>query len=104
MKKVTIDLDALTKRRDELADAKARYTFELKQVEKEIETLDLQLMAVLNQAGVEQMQFGSYSFGWETKTRRTFDQKLFGSEHPDLLEQYKIEKENRVFNFRVGGA
>ena len=102
MKKIEIDLDAITKRRDELADLKARYTFELKQVEKEIETLDLQLIAVLNQAGTDAMQFGTYYFGWETKTRRAFDQKLFGNDYPDLLEKYKIEKENRVFNFKVG--
>lgn len=102
MKKIEIDLEAITKRRDELADLKARYSFELKQVEKEIETLDLQLIAVLNQAGTDAMQFGTYYFGWETKTRRAFDQKLFGQDHPDLLEKYKIEKENRVFNFKVG--
>lgn len=102
MKKIEIDLDALTKRRDELADLKARYTFELNQVEKEIETLDLQLIALLNQAGTDSMSYGSYSWGWETKTRRAFDQKLFGNDYPDLLEKYKVEKENRVLNFRVG--
>lgn len=101
MNKIDIDLDAITKRRDELADLKARYSFELKQVEKEIETLDLQLIALLNQAGVESMDYGTYTFGWKTTQRTAFDQKLFGEQYPDLLSQFKVTKENRVFNFKI---
>lgn len=102
MKKIEIDLDALTKRRDELADLKARYSFELKQAEKEIETLDLQLIALLEQAGAESMTYGSYSWGWKTTQRTAFDQKLFGEQYPDLLNQFKITKESRQFQFKVG--
>ena len=101
MNKIEIDLDAITKRRDELADLKARYSFELKQVEKEIETLDLQLIALLNQTGVESMDYGTYTFGWKTTQRTAFDQKLFGEQYPDLLSQFKVTKENRVFNFKI---
>ena len=41
MTKIEIDLDAITARRDELMDLKARYAFEQKQVEKEMEKLYL---------------------------------------------------------------
>lgn len=101
MSKIEIDLDSITKRRDELMDLKARYNFELKQVEKEMETLDLQLIALLNQTGTEEMTYGTYVFGWKTTQRTAFDQKLFGEQYPDLLNQFKTTKENRVFNFKI---
>ena len=99
--KIEIDLDAITKRRDELTDLKARYSFELKQVEKEIETLDLQLIALLNQMGTDEMTYKTFTFGWKTTQRTAFDQKLFGEQYPDLLSQFKVTKENRVFNFKI---
>lgn len=99
--KIEIDLDAITHRRDELMDLKARYSFKLKQVEKEAEQLDLQLIALLNQAGVDEMSYGTYKFGWVTKSRTAFDQKLFGEQYPDLLNQFKITKENRTFEFKI---
>ena len=99
--KIEIDLDAITKRRDELMDLKARYSFELKQVEKEMETLDLQLIALLNQTGTDEMSYGTYRFGWTVKNRTAFDQKLFGEQYPDLLNQFKITKENKVFEFKI---
>lgn len=99
--KIELDLDAITARLDELKDAKARYKFELNNVEKEIEKEELKLIALLDKTGVDEMQHGIYSWGWKISTRKAFDQKLFGSEHPDLLEQYKIEKENKTFDFRI---
>lgn len=101
MATVEIDLEAITQRMDELKDLKARYDFELKQVEKEIETLELKLIAVLDQTGADSMDFGCYTFGWKVATRKAFDQKLFGQDYPDLLEQYKIEKENKKFEFKI---
>lgn len=103
MNKVEIDLEAITKRRDELMDLQARYKFELKQVEKEMETLDLKLIALLDQTGTDEMQYGAYKFYWKTTSRTAFDQKLFGTEHPDLLEKYKITKQNKVFEFKING-
>lgn len=99
--KIEIDLNEITQRMDELKDAKARYSFELKQVEKEIEKEELKLIALLDKVGTNTMDFGCYSFGWKVTTRRAFDQKLFGQENPELLEKYKVEKENRVFEFKI---
>ena len=99
--KIEIDLDSITARRDELMDLKARYSFELKQVEKEMEKLDLQLIALLDQTGTESMDYGTYTFGWKTTNRTAFDQKLFGQDYPELLAKYKIAKENRVFDFKI---
>lgn len=99
--KIEIDLDAITQRMDELKDAKARYTFELKQVEKEIEKEELKLIALLDQAKVDSMDYGCYSFGWVTATRQAFDQQLFKEQNPDLFQQYYLKKENRNFKFKI---
>ena len=99
--KIEIDLDAITKRRDELLDLQARYKFELKQVEKEAEQIDLQLIALLNQTGTDSMDYGTYHFGWVTKQRTAFDQRLFSEQQPDLFNQYKITKENKTFEFKL---
>ena len=101
MAKIELDLDAITAHMDELKDAKARLKFELDNIEKEIEKEELKLIAVLDKTGVDTMDYGVYSFGWKISTRKAFDQQLFGKEHPDLLEQYKIEKENKKFEFKI---
>lgn len=74
----SVDLKELTLRMDELKDAKARLDFELKQVDKEIEKIELQLANVLEKTGVTSMDFGVYSFGWVEKTRKAFSQKHLG--------------------------
>lgn len=99
--KVEIDLKELTKQMDDLKDLEARLKFDLKNTEKEIEKIELQLQALLNQADVESMDFGIYSFGWVTKTRKAFSQKAFGQVYPDLLEKFKIETENKSFEFKI---
>jgi len=101
MEKIEIDLEAITKRRDELLDLKARYTFELKQVEKEAEQLDLQLIALLNQAGVDEMQFGTYKFGWVVKNRTALDQKYLKEHYADIAAQCTFTKENKSFEFKI---
>ncbi|MBR4122992.1 MAG: hypothetical protein IKY45_03800 [Clostridia bacterium] len=102
--KIEIDLEAITKRRDELMDLSARYNFELKQVEKEMESLDLQLIALLNQTGTEEMQYGNYSFGWKTTKRTALDQKYLKEHFADIAKQCTFTKENRVFDFKLGGV
>ena len=97
-----INIDEIVKNLDDLKKKKAELDFYLKQTEKEIEQEELKLQAVLNQLDVNYMQHGVYSFGWITKKRKAFDQKLFGSEHPDLLEKFKIEKETKSFEFKIG--
>lgn len=99
--KIEINLNEITSKLDELKDAQARCKFELKNVEKEIEKEELKLIALLDKTQCETMDYGVYSFGWKTTTRKVFDQKLFGQENPDLLEKYRIEKENRVFEFKI---
>lgn len=99
--KIEIDLDAITKRRDELMDLEARYKFELKQVTKEMETLDLQLIALLSQLEVEEMQHGTYKFGWKTTSRTALDQKYLKEHFADIAAQCTFAKENRVFDFKI---
>lgn len=98
-----IDVDAIVQKLDECKKQRAELKFCLNNTEKEIEKLELQLQAVLTSLDVEQMQKGVYWFGWNEKKRKSFDQALFGSEHPELLEKYKVEKSSKVFEFRVGG-
>jgi hypothetical protein len=101
MTKIEIDLDEITKQMDELKDTKARLEFELKMTKEEIEKNELKLIALLNQTGVDEMQFGVYSFGLKITKRKAFDQKLFGSDYPDLLDKYKVEKESEKFEFKI---
>lgn len=101
MAKITIDLDAITADMDLLKNEKARLSFELKNVEKEIEKRELQLVTALQQADVRTMDYGVYSFGWRTTKRKVFDQKLFKEKQPDLFNQYYIEKEAEKFEFKI---
>ena len=97
-----IDLEVLTSKLDELKDQEARLKHDLKETEKHIEKLELQLQAVLTANQVEYMQFGTYSFGWKTSQRNSFNQKLFSAEHPDLYDLFKTTTEIKKFEFKVG--
>lgn len=97
-----INLEKLTKELDQLKDTEARLKFELNHTQKHIEQLELQLQAVLTANGVNEMQFGNYFFGWDIRTRKSFDQKLFEQDYPELINQYKVEKQSKVFKFRMG--
>lgn len=101
MSTIEIDLEALTARMDELKDTRARLKFELNNIEKEIEKEELKFVALLDNTGVETMDYGVYTFGWKISTRKAFDQKLFQERHPDLYEQFKIEKEQKKFDFKI---
>ena len=96
-----VDLKELTCKMDELKDAKARLEFDLKQVEKEIEKVELELVNILDKTGVERMDYGTYTFGWEIKKRKAFSQKAFAQVYPDLLEKFKLEIESKQFVFKV---
>ena len=100
---VKINLDEITAQMDELKDTKARYEFELKKVKEEIEKRELQLIALLNQMGVNEMQHGIYSFGLKVKQRTALDQKLLAQELPDIYNKYKITKESESFEFKING-
>ena len=101
MPKVEINLEEITKQMDDLKDLEARLKFDLKNTQKEIEKTELKLQALLENMEVESMDFGIYTVGWETKTRKAFSQKAFGQVYPDLLEKFKIETESKTFEFKI---
>lgn len=96
-----IDLEKITAELDLYKQEKARLSFELKNIEKEIQKRELQLVTILSKLEVESMDYGVYSFGWKVTKRKTFDQKLFKKEHPDVFNKYYIEKENKNFEFKI---
>ena len=98
---VTINLDEITAQMDELKDAKARYEFELKKVKEEIEKRELQLVALLNQMGVDEMQHGIYSFGIKIKQRTSLDQKYLKENFKDIAEKCTFTKESESFEFKI---
>lgn len=95
------ELKDLTERMDALKDQKAALEFDLKNCEKEIEKIELQLQKILDQAGADSMDYGVYSFGWKVTTSRRFNQKAFGQMYPDLLEKFKLPTESRKFEFKI---
>ena len=98
---VTIDLEKITSEMDALKDDKARLSFELKNVEKEIEKRELQLIALLSQADVKSMDYGIYSFGLKETSRTSFDQRLFKEEQPEMFAKYYLPKVSKKFEFKV---
>lgn len=98
---VTINLDAITSEMDSLKDEKARLSFELKNIEKEIEKRELQLVALLGQMEVKSMDYGVYSFGLKETTRKALDQKLLKERYPDQYEACYVEKVSEKFEFKI---
>lgn len=96
-----VDLKELTRQMDEFKLMEAELKFNLKKTQEEIEKIELQLQNIIQRAGVESMDFGIYSFGWETKTRKAFSQKAFAQVYPDLLEKFKLETETKSFVFKI---
>lgn len=101
MNKITIDLEKITADLDLYKQEKARLSFELKNIEKEIEKMEMQLAVALQQADVDEMQYGLYSFGWKISKRKAFDQRLFKEQQPALFEKYYLEKENKKIDFKI---
>ena len=99
---MTSDLTALTDEMISVKDAIARYKFELKQLEKQKEQLDIKLIRVLKENEVNEMNLGNCHFYLKTKTRTAFDQSLFKEENPELFEKYYITKESEAFEFKLG--
>lgn len=97
----SVDLKELTRQMDEFKLKEAELKFNLKKTQEEIEKIELQLQNVIEKAGVESMDFGIYSFGWEIKKRKAFSQKAFAQVYPDLLEKFKLETETKNFVFKI---
>lgn len=96
-----MNLEEITEYMDQLKDQEARLKFELKNTEKEIEKYEKKLQDILREADVESMDFGIYTFGWTKRSRKAFNQKLFGEIHPDLYEKFKVETETEKFEFKI---
>lgn len=96
-----VNLEELTLKMDELKDLEARLKFDLKNTQEQIEKIELQLQNVIEKAGVNNMDYGVYTFGWEIKKRKAFSQKAFGQVYPDLLEKFKLETETKSFVFKI---
>ena len=98
---VKINRDEITAQMDELKDTKARYEFELKKVKEEIDKRELQLIALLNQMGVNEMQHGIYSFGLKVKQRTALDQKYLKEHYKEIAEKCTFTKESESFEFKI---
>lgn len=100
--KIEIDLDVLTDTMDNLKKEKARLQFDLKEVDKEIEKYELQLIALLGQMQVKEMNYKSYSFGLYEKTRTALDQKYLKENYADIAEKCTFTKTSEKFEFKIG--
>lgn len=98
---MNVDIKQITADMDILKQDKARLQFELKNIEKEIEKRELQLVTVLQSMDVDSMDYDIYSFGWKITKRKAFDQKLFKEEQPNIFQKYYLEKENKKFEFKI---
>lgn len=98
---VEINLDLILEGIDEFKKQIAEGDFIQKQRKQEKDKLELQLQAFLNQNDVENAEHGLFAFGWKETKRKAFDQKLFGSTHPELLEEFKIEKISKKFEVKI---
>lgn len=98
---IDVDLKELTRQMDEFKLMEAELKFNLKKTQEEIEKIELQLANVLEKTGVDSMEVGIFTFGWEVKKRKAFSQKAFGQVYPDLLEKFKLETESKQFVFKV---
>ena len=99
---MTSDVTALADEMIELKDQIARYKFELKQLEKRKEQLDIKLIKILKENDVNEMNLGNCHFFLKTKTRTAFDQSLFKEENPELFDKYYLTKESEIFEFKLG--
>ena len=103
MSKIEIDLDVITDTMDNLKKEKARLEFDLKEVNKEIEKYELQLIALLGQMKVKEMNYKSYSFGLKEVSRTAIDQKYLKEHYSDIAEKCTFTKTSERFEFKIGG-
>lgn len=101
MKKIVIDLEAITQEMDSLKDTKARLEFELKNTKQRIEILEMQFSALLKQQAVNEMDYGVYKFGFETKTRTALDQGFLKEHYADIAAACTFTKEKQDFYFKI---
>lgn len=100
--KVEIDLDIITETIDNLKKEKARLQFDLKEVDKEMEKYELQLIALLGQMNVKEMNYKSYSFGLREISRTALDQKYLKEHYSDIADKCTFTKTSEKFEFKIG--
>jgi hypothetical protein len=100
-KKVTIDLDQLTAEMDALKAEKARLTFELNNISKEIEKRELQFVALLGKSKVKEMQHGIYTIELKEYTRNMLDQRLLKEKFPEQYQACYLPKVSEKIDFRI---
>lgn len=102
MSKIEIDLDVITDTMDNLKKEKARLEFDLKEVNKEIEKYELQLIALLGQMKVREMDYKCYSFGLKEISRTALDQKYLKEHYSEIAEKCTFTKKSEKFEFKIG--
>ena len=100
-KTVTIDLDQLTAAMDALKAEKARLTFELNNISKEIEKRELQFVALLGKLKVKEMQHGIYTIELKEYTRNMLDQRLLKEKFPEQYQACYLPKVSEKIDFRI---
>jgi len=71
----------------------------IKEKESEKDLLEAELKRQMQDIGDTLIVGKEKVATWKNQTSRRFDSNLFGEDHPDLYDQYKTEKESRVFRF-----
>ena len=100
-KTVSIDLDQLTAEMDALKAEKARLTFELNNISKEIEKRELQFVALLGKLKVKEMQHGIYTIELKEYTRNMLDQRLLKEKFPEQYQACYLPKVSEKIDFRI---
>jgi hypothetical protein len=100
-KTVSIDLDQLTAEMDALKAEKARLTFELNNISKEIEKRELQFVALLGKLKVKEMQHGIYTIKLKEYTRNMLDQRLLKEKFPEQYQACYLPKVSEKIDFRI---
>lgn len=100
-KTVSIDLDQLTAEMDTLKAEKARLTFELNNISKEIEKRELQFVALLGKLKVKEMQHGIYTIELKEYTRNMLDQRLLKEKFPEQYQACYLPKVSEKIDFRI---
>lgn len=100
-KRVTIDLDAITNELDDLKDAEAQLKFQLKNIQDRIDAKELQLQALLDQLGINEMQHGIYKWYYKESSRTALDQKLIKERYPEQCAECTLTKVSKGFKFEI---
>lgn len=91
--------EALIEVMNVLTDEELELQRKLKDIQKKKAEVQFEMEQLLKSKNKEVITVGYWSFGWSTKNRTAFDQKLFKEKHPDLYEEFKTTKEIKTFCF-----